>query len=702
MKNKEFYKSNEYNKTKEYQHFPAEMYLSKNDINFTGIEKPNTGQEITTINSSPKHNKTNDGSKNLLSKIFDGLKSIATTAIVGVASIVATTSIATTKPDIDLLNLNQGSNYVEYSISAKDIKEDTDYLVVISTSNEKDIEFEITSDGIYENKVEGLKSEWEYKISVIGKDDFLGDITYFEKKFQTTKNDNHLNSEQTPEPELPNYFDGNYVKPNIDDAIITWDSQNQKYNISLNITCDEMNENYFYKLVAYDENNNILSTYKDTKNANSTLIIDKNTTIFNVFFEIYATNERETKLIESAEVGKIDLSTPTLDIENVTISGANILEINYKFDDKNYNAENIDNLLFNISYGDNNNEIIEIQYDELIIGKKILNVSENITSININSSFIFTNNKFSREIISEEKTFELNNDFEIQYSIDIYNKYIILKPIGLFGDVTSVCVSTSENETKESYDLFYDIYIPYENSGEITLSYYLSNERGEELSSEQTIIVDTTFEGINYNFNYKNPGDVGITYNSNGSINLYIDTNFMCEDEDVYYQIKLINYDLNLTLYYTFKEEIAIITNLPNTNYGITYEVCKDINDIQYSFMNVTPSGTINETNYDYTISGIILENECQFALEYYNTIFDLSTVKAIGSNNEEIILTETDFTNNIDEYNYSASLTFSEEVSSVTIYIKCNQYYLGLEQIDESKIIGSRYLEIQYTIYAE
>lgn len=694
MSNNEFYKPNEYNKTSEYQHFPAEMYLNNNDINFSGLEKPNTGQEITTNNTSSKYNKkTKENSKNLFSRIFDGIKSIATTAAVAVASVVATTTFVTTKPDIDLLHLNQGSNYVEYAISAKEIEEDTDYFIVISTSNEKDIEFEITSDGIYENSVEGLKPEWEYKISVIGKDEFLGTVTYFEQKFQTTKSDSNI--------ELPNHFDGNYVKPNIDDAIITWDNQNNNYNISLDITCDEMNENYFYKLVAYDENNNILSSYKDTKSANSTLKVDKNALICNVFFEIYAINGTTTKLLENLEVGKIDLSTPTLNITNVIVTGANTLEINYDFDAKNYSAENIDNLLFNISYSDNNNQIIELDYAELILGKKTLNISENISSITINSSFNFAFNQISREVVSEEKAFELNNDFEIKYSIDTYNQYIILKPVGLFGDATTICVSTSENSESVSYDLFYDIHIPYKNSGEITLTYYLSNESGEILSTEQTITANTTFERMNYNFNYKNPSDVGITYNPNGSINLYIDTNFTSEDEDVYYQIKLTNYESNLTLYYTFKEELAIITNLQNTNYGITYEVCKDINAIQYSFMNVTPSGTINEAYYDYTISGTIFEKECQLTLEYYNTIFDLSTVKVIGSNNEEIILTETDFTNNIENYNYSANLTFSEEISSAIVYIKCNQYYQGLEEVDESQIIGSRYLEIQFTIYA-
>ena len=301
MSNNEFYKSNEYNKTSEYQHFPAEMYLSNNDINFTGIENPNTGQEITTNNTNTKHNKkTNSSSKSLLNKIFDGIKSIATTAVVAVASIVATASISVAKPDIDLLYFSHGSNYVEYSISAKDINENSDYMLVISTTNEKDIEFEITSDGIYENRVDGLKPEWEYKISVIGKDDFLGTITYFEKKFQTTEINNNTELEQTP----------------------------------------------------------------------------------------------------------------TLDIKDVTISGANTLEITYDFDAKTYNSENINNLLFNISYGDNNNQIVEISYDELVLGKKTLNISENISSITINSSFIFTNNQISKEIVSEEKVFELNNNFE--------------------------------------------------------------------------------------------------------------------------------------------------------------------------------------------------------------------------------------------------------------------------------------------------
>lgn len=706
MNSNEFYTSKEYNKTSEYKNFPAEMYINNNDINFSGLEKSNTGQEITTNTNSLSNKKIKDNSKNLFNKIFDSIKSIATTAAVAVASIVATTSFITTKPDIDLLYLNNGSNYVEYSISAKDIKEDSDYYIVISTTNENDIQFEMSGDGIYENKVEGLKPEWEYKILVTGKDEFLGTVTYFEKTFQTTKLDNLIEPTPEPEPEpepvLPDYFDGQYVIPNIEDALITFDNEEQTYNISLDIICDEMSQNYFYKIVAYDENNNILSIYKDIKNANCILNIDKNTSICNIFFEIYATNGIETKLLESTEVGTINLSTPTLNITNVTISGANMLEINYDFDAKNYNAENITNLLFNISYNDMDSEVIEINYDELVLGKKVISVLGNINFISIYSSFNFTNKYISREIISEEKVFEFNNDFEIQYSVDIYNQYIILKPIGLFENVDYISVSTSETQRAEVFDLFYDIYIPYRNSDEITLTYYLTNESGEILSAEQTLVVDTNFEIPNYTFNYKNPNDIGVTYNSNSSINLYIDTNFMCEDANVYYQIKLTNYESNLTLYYTFKEDLAIITNLPNTNYEITYDVCKEVNGITYNLFNVTPSGTVNEIYFDYVVSAEIYENNCNILLNYSNAILDLSNVKVVGSNGEEIILTENDFTDNTENYNYSVDLNFSEEIESVTIYIKCNQYFYIFDEIEPSKIIGSLYYNLHQTFYAQ
>ena len=50
----EFYRSNEYNTTTDYKHFPAEMYLEKREIGETGKEYASSGAEITTFTEKRK------------------------------------------------------------------------------------------------------------------------------------------------------------------------------------------------------------------------------------------------------------------------------------------------------------------------------------------------------------------------------------------------------------------------------------------------------------------------------------------------------------------------------------------------------------------------------------------------------------------------------------------------------------------------
>ena len=221
----------------------------------------------------------------------------------------------------------------------------------------------------------------------------------------------------------------------------------------------------------------------------------------------------------------------------------------------------------------------------------------------------------------------------------------------------------------------------YEDEGEITYTLYLTNDDNETLSNTVSVTVDTavTIPKVEYEFNYLNPGEVGITYNDDGTINVYIYTGFTCADESVYSQITLGG------VRYAFRDAIARMENLPDTTYTLVYDICVDIDGIAYSIYNVAPSGTVNELTIVYSIDGTITDNALH--LQFYSAdmyYVDMSYLRMVTSTGEERILTETDFVYN-EEYDcYDVYVEFDELFDSVLLYVMANPNYLGVSDIQD------------------
>ena len=118
MNNGEFYSINEIKKISEYKYFPAEEYKSKYEVNPSGKEQAKSGSEVTTLQKKKLDTKLNpDGtSKTVIDKIFNSIKTIATTATVAVTAVVVTTTLVINSPKVDLKSLDVGSDFVEYEM----------------------------------------------------------------------------------------------------------------------------------------------------------------------------------------------------------------------------------------------------------------------------------------------------------------------------------------------------------------------------------------------------------------------------------------------------------------------------------------------------------------------------------------------------------------------------------------------------------
>ena len=81
-----------------------------------------------------------------------------------------------------------------------------------------------------------------------------------------------------------------------------------------------------------------------------------------------------------------------------------------------------------------------------------------------------------------------------------------------------------------------------------------------------------------------------VSYNPDGTINIYIPTDFASEDPRVYYEVVLGGQS------YRFTESLARIEGIENTTYPLEYRVCiDDENGMKYVLWSTSVSGVVND-----------------------------------------------------------------------------------------------------------
>lgn len=555
MNNGEFYTPREYNNTSEYMHFPAETYVKPFEENPIGKEEAKLGNETTTLQPTPK--KVKGGApKSLIDSIFNSIKGVATTATVAVAATVVTTTLVMGAPSVEMISLDCGSDYVEYELKIDSLDENEDYAIVISTSNEEDVEIEVDENGTYKNRVEGLKPNWEYTLSLVCRGTSLGDVVHFSVKFQTLKHTEQL-PDPPPEPEIPAY-------------------------------------------------------------------------------------------------------TPP----SVTVTGAKIIGINkIRIDFTHENVTDDTALKFDILFGDMTTSTVALTPDDLTRGyvETVMQTSDTLTVTPIATATWYGEDKVT-ELGSFTHTFETT--LTVEAMVSLYDSSVTLYPVGIMNGAEYLSVRSSEDpEAEELYVVDMMTVLYFSEASEITYTVYLTNENGDVLSNEATVSVNTdvNIAAPEYTFNYKNPNQVSVTFNDDGTINAYLDTQFECDDPNVYYRITLGHYK------YTSRDPIARIEGLPDTTYSITYDVCVDVDGVLYSVYRVTPSGAINE---QYIYAEGWQEGDA-FNVSLYNESMyvDPSYVRVVSSSGEEYILGEDDLFYNADAGAYEFSIEFIDPYDSVSVF---------------------------------
>jgi hypothetical protein len=171
---------------------------------------------------------------------------------------------------------------------------------------------------------------------------------------------------------------------------------------------------------------------------------------------------------------------------------------------------------------------------------------------------------------------------------------------------------------------------------------------------------------------------------------MYIQTEFTSDNEDVYYQITV------GSMRYKSREKLLKIEHIPDESYPLQYDVCIDIDGVQYSIFHVSPSGVANEPYFliESSLEGNIL------SLVLYKDIMyvDMNSVKLISSSGEEISLSETDFIYNEEYGLYEIMVEFTQPLTHVVIQMQANPYHEGLEELDD--YVGNARKTFEETVY--
>ena len=622
-------KNYEYNVFEEYQKFEESIYIKEVDKKTIGLETNNNKNEhlktseignYSEVKNTTK--KKESGIKKLVQKAMESTKAlsttIATTAVVAVATIVVFTNIVIPNAKFELNYLNEGFDFVEYSITATELDENTDYYVLIE-NNKESYQFDI-NEGENVNKFTDLTNNSVYELSVIGHNiENNTTVTYISERFFTLSKD-------TPT------FNATYNIVDEQSALIYWDDPNN-YLITFNTDFDNLGDDTLaYRIILTDTQTNEEYIYSGTDKIGE-IIVPNTCKELSITYEFIKVENEVEKVFDKVEVpNTLKINTPEVIFsDNLELIGINQFSLPLTISTSL--EEVFNSIILNMTYSDSTTE--QIILDKVKVNSEnliTLDIPNGISSVQIDYEInLLGHNGNNERALTGSKVYTLQNKYTLTNTVVdkvLYNETRLSFIYHFIDDDTTLAVKNlSSNEITTLY--VGDSYIGASfdsslNSAEY--SYYLSNSTGDAIDVETSITVDTSIDPSSYSslyeFSYSNPGDVVVTYNEDGTINLYTFTNFSTTDDTIYYTIKYTNDSIG-EKEVVYKDKVAKFEDTPHGNYYISYNVYKEMNGISYLIYEVTPSGGIEL--YSNTLENVITvdNNVISFSFNKYMYVCD-------------------------------------------------------------------------------
>lgn len=699
MNNGEFYSSKEYNYIGENKPFPAEIYKKPSEENSLGGELGDTGREITTLQKTDRQKKNSRRARlnNPIDKLFNSVKSITTGATVAVSAIAITATVVTgnilpgldlfgkdtpsTEPPVippvvdvqpsltvELIGLNAGIGFVEYEIKTENIGEEGCFVIITAPSGEQ-ISEQITENGIHSLKADGLQPDTDYTLHVVSRDGLAEQTVHLEASFKTLK-------EEPGEEPPPDSYTGVYELPEIDLENINW---NEK-QLDVPVIFEKIGEKYYYNLIVCDADGSELQTIRGDGDMTAVIDIIDGIDGYKFTFEIYGVGQSEERLIESHDLGTFDVKRPKVTVGNVSLVGYNRVGIGLDIQ----NADGV-SLRFDFSDG----KYLDRPLTSAEIAAEYVELKLPETAISFTVTPTLTKGGYTLKQEPTEKVIENNLEIDTLVYIDGQYMSIELYIRGLTNGASYLhVISDAEDIDTQDYYVF-DGYatVYFKTREQKTLRVYLTDDTGARLSNEVQITLDTSMPQSvpNYTLNYTNPGDARVTYNTDGTVNIYVTTGFACEDSSYYCRVNFGNNAVKT------RDNSAVARNLPNTSYPLKYSVCFERDGIEYAVYTVVPSGAVNEVYYG--LDAFVEENILTLIVENPE-IVDMSNITAVTSDGRQIRINESDFT--ADDYgSLIATMGVDGQPEWVTV-----RFMISPDDIEIEGADGSVYIPYTIEIY--
>ena len=392
-----------------------------------------------------------------------------------------------------------------------------------------------------------------------------------------------------------------------------------------------------------------------------------------------------TERIKTLGTALHPIPPPEVDITGLSIVGINTVRID--FTHKNLPQEG--EVTFDLLYGNLVSEAVLLTETDIQNG--YVTVTE-VKSATMTVTPTVTVGEEQTKGDSLTHTFSETLMADMTVGLGVSNQRVTFFLQGISSEAEYIHLTSSEKPEEPEFLWIEEVVeVFYDAQGVITYTLYFTNENGDKLSNEVSFTVDTSIPipEAEYNFNFYNTGDIGVTYNEDGTVNIYIPTEFSSENEDVYYQILL------GSIRYSSREPLAKFEHIPNTNYPLRYDICIDIDGVEYSFLSQTPSGTVNEPNF--YVYGEWVDDTLLLQLEKDLLYMDLDSVLLRLSNGEEMTLSASDFVYNEENSTYDLSLPLSPAVTWVTIQVLANPNYTP--QLEAINYIGNLRTQFEATV---
>ena len=184
-------------------------------------------------------------------------------------------------------------------------------------------------------------------------------------------------------------------------------------------------------------------------------------------------------------------------------------------------------------------------------------------------------------------------------------------------------------------------------------------------------------------FNYKNPSDYIITYNSDKTVNLYAESGFECSDENVFYRLELRGRSQHVL---ESRDSVMSFEGILYDEYGIYYSIIYVKDGVEYLLQSTVPSGTI----YDYGY-GMVYFDEESLSLKISEDASVEGSIEIIIDGEAKTVLI-SDFV----KEEYYLNYYFEEKPSTLKVKLKMASAVERLEELKdkygEDAIVGDPY----------